>query len=128
MTEMKMPQPVPPVGLADRGAAFWHKIHATWILNADESELVTECCRLLDTVEALQLVLDRDGVLTTGSTGQTRVHPAVGELRACRVVLARLMGQIGLPDPTGAAVPTASTVRARRAARARWGGRDASPA
>jgi len=122
------PAMAPPTGLQARGLAFWHAVHATWILNADESELAVECCRLLDTVEALQLVLDRDGVLSSGSTGQTRVHPAVGELRASRLVLARLLGQVGLSDPTNTAMPSATTARARRAARARWGGRDASTA
>jgi len=122
----KKPAMAPPSGLQDRGRAFWRSVDAGWVLNVDELQLLTECCRALDTCEALQLALDRDGVLTTGSTGQVRVHPAVGELRSTRVALARLLGQIGLPDPTNTAMPTATTARARRAARARWGGRDVS--
>jgi hypothetical protein len=126
MTEK--PAIAPPGDLRARGQAFWRAVDAGWVLNLDERELLVEVCHTLDTVEALQLVLDRDGVLTTGSTGQTRVHPAVGELRASRVVLARLLGQVGLPDSTNTAMPSATTARARRAARARWGGRDASTA
>jgi len=121
MTE-KMP-PVPPVGLADRGAAFWHTVHATWILNADESELVTECCRLLDTVEQLQEVLTRDGLLTTGSVGQPRAHPALAELRGSRLLLGRLLSQLALPDPADGVMSSPASARARKAARARWGPR-----
>jgi len=128
MTEKKMPPVPPPVGLADRGAAFWRSVHATWLLNVDESELLTEVCHTLDTVEALQLVINRDGVTATGSMGQVKTHPALAELRGSRLLLSRLLSSLALPDPTGAAVQSASTLRARRAARARWGAPDASTA
>ncbi|MDQ3275932.1 MAG: P27 family phage terminase small subunit [Actinomycetota bacterium] len=119
----------PPTGLQARGCAFWHTVHAGWTLSADERELLLECCRALDVCEQLQEVLDQNGLMASGSAGQPRVHPALGELRATRRELAKLLAALGLPDPAGASVPSPSTVRARRAARARWGGgRDASPA
>jgi hypothetical protein len=103
-------------------------VHETWLLSVDETELLIEVCRMLDTCDRLQTILDSDGVVTTGSMGQARVHPAVSELRGARVVLARLLAQLGLPDPADAAMPSTSTVRARKAARARWGERGATTA
>lgn len=120
--------PTPPVGLHARGSRFWQVVHATWLVDADEAELLVETCRQLDLCESLADVLARDGVLATGSQGQVRAHPVVAELRAARLALARLVAQLDLPDVTGATVPSAATVRARKAARARWGGRNATTA
>jgi len=111
----------PPTDLRARGLAFWRGVDAGWVLSLDESVLLVEVCRLLDTCDALQEALNRDGVLATGSAGQLRVSPVVGELRACRLAVARMLAQIGLPDQTGATVASPATLRARRAARARWG-------
>jgi len=119
----------PPVGLQARGARFWQTVNETWLIDADERELLIETCRQLDLCESLADVLARDGVLAEGSQGQIRAHPVVAELRAARLALARLVAHLDLPDVTGSAVPSATTVRARKAARARWGGRnDASTA
>jgi len=113
----------PPPDLQARGRAFWHGVDAGWVLSLDERELLIEACRTVDACESLQAVITRDGVLSSGSAGQVRVHPAVGELRSSRLALARLIAALGLPDPAGASVPSPTTVRARRAARARWGSR-----
>ncbi len=126
MTEK--PAIAPPGDLRARGQAFWRAVDAGWVLNLDERELLVEVCHTLDTVEALQLVINRDGVTATGSMGQVKTHPALAELRGSRLLLSRLLSSLALPDPTGAAVQSASTLRARRAARARWGAPDASTA
>lgn len=113
-------RPPPPKGLDPRGRKFWKDVHATWEFNRDETELLTEVCRLLDTCDRLQAALDADGVTTRGSTGQTRVHPAVGELRGARLALGRLLAQLRLPDPEGETLQTPAQERARKAAQARW--------
>jgi hypothetical protein len=113
-------KPPAPKGLESRGRKFWRDVHATWEFNRDELELVVEVCRLLDTCDRLQAALDDDGVTVRGSTGQTRVHPAVGELRGARLALGRLLAQLGLPDPDEQKMPSPSQERAQRAARARW--------
>ena len=129
MTSDTHSAPSPPVGLAARGARFWRTVTATWLLDADETELLVETARQLDVCEALAAVVARDGVLSVGSTGATRAHPAVAELRAARLAVARLLAQLDLPSASGTTMPSARVVRARRAARARWGsGRDASTA
>lgn len=91
-----------------------------WELNRDEVELLAESCRCLDQLEALREAIDADGVTVPGSEGQPRVHPAISQMNATRGLLGKLLAQLGLPDPEGAAVPSASSVRARKAAESRW--------
>ena len=113
--------PRPPKGLGPRGRAFWRDVIGAYELDRDELELLAESCRTLDTCDQLQAVLDRDGLSVTGSTGQRRIHPGVGELRASRLALGRLLGQLALPDVDGDTIPAPASVRGRQAARARWG-------
>jgi hypothetical protein len=110
----------PPKGLGTRGRGFWKTVTSGYELDPAETELLVEVARLLDQCEQLQGVLDRDGLTIAGSTGQTRIHPGVGELRACRTVLGRLLAQLDLPDPEGDTLATPTQARARKAARTRW--------
>jgi hypothetical protein len=109
-----------PAGLGPRGRGFWRDVLNTYALDLAETQLLTETCRLLDQCEQLQAVLDRDGLTVTGSTGQQRIHPAVGELRACRTALGRLLAQLDLPDPEGDTLASPTSARARKAAQSRW--------
>ena len=63
--------------------------------------------------------------LAAGEEGQSRAHPLLPELRGQRALLAGLLKQMKLPDvQRGAddpAVPSATSVKARKAARSRWG-------
>jgi hypothetical protein len=86
-------------------------------------ELLRECCRLLDECEALRVTVDTDGLTVSGSTGQPRVHPALGELRQHRLALGKLLAQLSLPDDAGESLPSPVQARARRAAESRWGRR-----
>lgn len=110
----------PPKGLHTRGRAFWRSVTDQYEVSLAEVELLTEACRTLDACEGLQQVVTRDGAMVAGSAGQPRVHPALSELRAARVVLSRLLAQLQLPDEDGKALPTAVQVRSRRANTARW--------
>jgi len=89
-------------------------------LSEVESELLHEACRLLDETDLLRAAIEADGATVTGSAGQTRVHPAFGELRQQRAALARLLAQIQLPDVDGDVIPTAAQGKAAKAARSRW--------
>ena len=106
---------VAPSGLDARGAALWGRVTAQWDLRDDERELLTEVCRIVDTVEGLQAAVDADGPTVGG-----KVHPAIPELRQQRTVLGRLLGQLALPDEEGATLPTPTQARARKAAETRW--------
>ncbi|MEU4287805.1 P27 family phage terminase small subunit [Kribbella sp. NPDC026596] len=113
-------KPKAPAGLGARGRAFWRDVLAVWEVNRDELELLAEACRCLDQLDDLRAAISRDGVTVLGSLGQTRVHPAVSQVNATRGVLAKLIAQMGLPDPEGNAVPSPRSAQAQRAAESRW--------
>jgi hypothetical protein len=117
--------PRPPAGLGARGRAFWKRTVAVYTLTDGEQVLLHEVCRSLDELELLEAVVSADGPMTEGSTGQRRVHPAVGELRGHRLAVARMLAQLDLPDGDTQTIPSPATLRGRRAAESRWGRRDA---
>jgi len=90
-----------PKGLQARGRAFWKSVTSQFELSLDETELLVEVCRLLDQCERLAAVIVEDGETVTGSTGQIRIHPGIGELRGSRLALGRLLAQLGLPGEDG---------------------------
>lgn len=114
----------PPPGLDKRGRAFWTTTTTTYDLSESEIELLREVCRLMDECESLRQAVADDGVTVLGSTGQPRVHPAVGELRSHRLALGRLLSQLALPDEDDEALPTPLQARGRQAARSRWAGHE----
>lgn len=110
----------PPAGLGARGSAFWADVTGVWELDRHELELLAEACRCLDQLDALQAALDSDGVMTVGSTGQPRVHPALAQLNATRATLGRLLVHLSLPDTGDETTPSMASERARKAAQSRW--------
>lgn len=118
-------RPKPPAGLGKPGRALWRSIladlDAEWELDARELHLLTEACRTADELADLQAVLDKDGLTTAGSRGQTVVHPAVAEVRQLRIVLLRTLSAIEMVDPKAAIrSATPASARGRKAAQARW--------
>jgi len=113
-------KPSPPADLGVRGRKFWHSTVAAFELSDVEQELLNECCRLLDECESLRAAVDADGTTVTGSAGQTRVHPALGELRQHRLALGRLLAQMALPDADEERLLSPMQARGRKAARTRW--------
>ena len=63
-------------------------------------------------LDKLEAAIEANGVQEPGAW---RVNGAVAEARQARVALARILGQLDLPQ-----VGTARSEHARRAARARW--------
>jgi hypothetical protein len=111
-----------PGDLQERGRAFWTAAEGTYELTDSERELLLEACRLMDECEALRQAVATDGTTVSGSTGQTRVHPAIGELRQHRLALGRLLSQLALPDDDEETLPTPLQARGRAAAGKRWAG------
>jgi hypothetical protein len=108
-----------PKGLGVRGCRFWIQATSAYELQPGEQELLLEICRILDELELLATAVATEGATVTGSTGQTRVHPALSELRGSRLALGRLLDQLGLPDLEGE-VLSVQSARAQRAAQVRW--------
>jgi hypothetical protein len=109
-----------PRDLQKRGRAFWTVTEGTYELTESERELLLEVCRLMDECEALRQAVADDGTTVAGSNGQTRVHPAIGELRQHRLALGRLLSQLALPDQDDETLPTPLQARGRQAAGKRW--------
>lgn len=87
----------PPEGLGNAGTSLW--VAVTDVLDLDEHEALAlrELCRTADTLDVLQAVVDRDGVLADSSQGM-RAHPALVELRQQRIAFARLVSAMQLPS------------------------------
>lgn len=111
-----------PAGLSKKANARWNDVVRRWDLRPDELRVLEDACREMDIIDSLQKVLAKDGPLTTGSMGQVVAHPALGEIRQHRSVLAGLLRSLKLPDDAaGAGVEAeARSSAARKAAQSRW--------
>jgi hypothetical protein len=85
-----------------RGARYAAAVRAEYELNESQEVLVDEIAATMDVIDGLS--------------------PAdVREARAQRLLLARMLGQLGLPDvDQDAGRQTATSTRARHAAESRW--------
>lgn len=120
---MTVDKPPRPPKLGRRARRLWDEVTGRYELRPDEAALLEDACREVDVVDRLEAALAGAPLTVEGSQGQDRPHPLLMELRGHRLTLARLLRDVGLPDPsedTGEA-REARTVKARRAARARWG-------
>ncbi len=126
MTEKAVPagdsHPAPPAGFAARGRKFWRETVAKYDLSASELLILQEVCRVLGRLDELATVVESDGATTVGSKGQVVAHPCLAEARGQQLVLHRLISALALPDEAAAAVPSAPTLRAKKAAAVRWAG------
>lgn len=115
-------KPTAPRGLGARGLRFWTHTVEAFDLTDGELEVLHEACRTLDNLDQLAAAVERDGATTLGSAGQTVVNPCLTEARGQRLALHRLVAALALPDDDGEAMPSVGTLRARKAAAARWQG------
>ena len=111
-------RPSTPSDLKERGRALWRQIVADHDLDAPGLEVLREACRVADLCDDLRETIDVAGLIDRGSREQERISPAVGELRRQQHLLAQLLAQLDLEDGR---VESTTTVRARKAARSRWG-------
>lgn len=120
--------PPAPRGLAPPGRKLWRAIIADvpdgFHLDARERYLLERACRCADELAELDAAIDRDGPISQGSRGQPRIHPALQEARALRLVQLRLLAAIKLDPPVEEHTP--GVRQARRAAEARWARRRAN--
>ena len=115
-----MTKPRMPADLRQHGAAFWRQVQKAYELDARDTPVLVETCRVLDEIEALRATVERDGVLSTGSAGQVVEHPALAGMRAHRTLLDRLLVRLALPSEEGAAPDSVAQIRARKAAASKW--------
>ncbi len=122
--------PRTPPGIGPRGRRLWRFVVSGYVLSEHELALLTEAVRVLDDVEHLQVTTADAPLVTSGSRGQDVVNPLRAELRSQRLLLAKLLAQLGLPDLEGSANEwdgLTASARARKAVRARWDNRGGKP-
>jgi hypothetical protein len=113
-----------PTGLGPKARRLWQDVTSVYALRPDELRLLEDAVREVDIVERLTDALAGSSTASPGSKGQERVSPLFAEVRQHRLVLARLLRQLELPDHDANRArerETARSSRARRAARERWG-------
>jgi phage terminase small subunit len=124
---MSSARKTPPMGLGPAGKALWKSVHDDlpdgWDLDHRELELLSLAARQADDLARLEKAIEKEGTMSTGSTGQPTLHPAIPEARQARQSIGRLLGALQLPDEDDQPA-TAASHRGRAAARARWGRRE----
>jgi hypothetical protein len=96
MGQMAPAQQPPPEGLRKGGRRLWTAVTAVYVLTEHEQALLKQACRTVYTLDGLDLVVAAEGLLVDG-----RPHAAVVEARQQRIVLARMLAALRLPDETG---------------------------
>lgn len=89
-----------PADLTGAGLALWNELHADLEFQPHERQLVVELCRTVTVCEMLSKELAVLGPVIEGQRGW-RVSPILAELRQQRLVVARLVHTIGIPEPDG---------------------------
>lgn len=107
----------PPRGLGDAGKKLWNRIASQWEVDGREYLLLDQAARTADLIVELERLLESDGPVTVGSAGQPKLNSVIGELRAQRAILERLLQGLSLPAEQDA--PRISR-RHQRAAERRW--------
>jgi hypothetical protein len=120
-------EPARPFGPA--GLVLFEALHKDYDFRPDEDPIVTAACRTQDELDVIEQSLAAASPTVTGSRANVRPHPLLEAARAHRVVLARLLAQLGIADAHargGTDDRQAALERqtaGRRLARARWANR-----
>jgi phage terminase small subunit len=112
-----------PSSLGNRGRALWVSVAKAlpedWEFDERERAILAMAARQADDLERLDNAIEQHGAMTTGSTGQLVVNPAVIEARQARLAINRLLGELSLPDEDEQP-RTSAGLRAQKAAATRW--------
>lgn len=92
---------------------------AEYGLAAHECAILTQCCRAVDRLDAIEAELAGAPLTVEGSTGQPKAHPLLAEWRAQARVLESLSRALSIPLP-GEEVGRRRSPTAREAAVQRW--------
>ncbi|MEO8697088.1 MAG: hypothetical protein ABI658_26500 [Acidimicrobiales bacterium] len=80
----------------EAGSKLYEAITEEFDLDVHELALLAAACHTADTCSRLQAVVDAEGELVH-VRGEVRAHPALVELRAQRILLARLLVALRVP-------------------------------
>lgn len=115
-------KPAPPKGLGPAGREQWRRLVKKYDFEPHELAAVEQACAALDDVRRLEELLAEQGAVVEGSTGQLKLSPVVGQLRASRLAASRLVRALELPvgDESSGEALLPAQLRGKRAAEARW--------
>lgn len=102
----------PPEGLREAGGELWRLVQNDYELSGAEETQLLEACFVRDQIAALRQQLATDGTMLGSSQGM-RLHPAIAEIRAQQLTLARLLATLQLPAPAEDQLPASTGVRRR---------------
>jgi hypothetical protein len=92
-----------------------------YVLTAAELAMLEQACRTSDELDRLERAVRQLTELTVrGSTGQTKAHPLLEEVRRHRVLLERLTGALCLPNEDEEVGLRPSQKHGQKAINARW--------
>ncbi len=124
MAAKRTKTPVAPKSLRTAGQRLWRSTLAdladSWELTARELRYLELACGQADHVAELERLIDEEGMVTIGSTGQPVLNAAVSECRNGRLAIHRLLGAIELPVEDEPRSESVKSTRGRHAAQARW--------
>jgi len=89
--------PRPPEGAGTAGRRLWRSILGGFDLAEHELVLLRQAVHVADVCAALQATVEAEGPLATNRLGDVKAHPALVELRAQRLLLARLVVALRVP-------------------------------
>lgn len=92
-----MTVPKAPAGLEQAGRRLWRAVLKAFDLEEHELALLRRACHVADRCEALQAVVDSEGLFETNRLGERKMHPAVVELRQQEILLAKLVVAMRVP-------------------------------
>ena len=93
--------PSPPKGSGTPGRALWRSITSTYELAEHELALLGQATTVADRISALDEIVNAEGAMVDDPRrGMQIAHPALSASRQERVVLARLLSTLRLPDET----------------------------
>lgn len=122
MTDIKPIAKPPPRGLQTSGKALWRSVLSNYVLDSAEVVLLHQLCRAVDLLDRLHADLAEMGVTVSGSTGQPRPNPLLGEVREQVKLVDRLQQALALPL-TGENAGVRRSASRKAAARGDDGGR-----
>jgi phage terminase small subunit len=108
--------PAPPEGLRVAGTALWRQLHRSYRFRPDEQVLLVSACRTWDEISRFEEHLAKSSLTVSGSKGNVRPHPLIGEIRAHRLALKQLLGALGINEADAAGAREARDGQARSAA------------
>ena len=99
-----------PTGLKGPGRRLWAAVVAEFELAEQEAAQLSEACFVRDRIDQLRRQVVTDGLMIPSSQG-VRLHPAVAEVRAQQLALARILATLRVPPLAEDALLPARGVR-----------------